>query len=273
MKHKKSESTPTKNRKFCVIANKQKLTFRSRAKADRFMWFNSESILIEKGRCPVRSYYCHACGGFHVTSRCSEDSDYQQLIFSLKKNFKIKMSATEKADHKLQELRELKHRSGRAVLTNEFDYAEKLFCIIESKLEEYRSLRCSDKKDVSNVELFIERGRNIIAKVTKIMELSNGELVVLDLPRDEETHMIRQVLQNRHRIFNIRNCFKQLEGQSITTEQELFEVSTDCKIYITEITGYRTAKFKADLCAKLNRLTILRRNRINDATLEDSIVA
>jgi len=37
-------------------------------KADNFMFFNCEKIKEESGYAPCRSYYCEACGGWHLTS-------------------------------------------------------------------------------------------------------------------------------------------------------------------------------------------------------------
>ena len=45
--------------------------FSTQEKADNFIKFNKEEILDEKGRAPVRSYYCRLCNGFHVTSNPS----------------------------------------------------------------------------------------------------------------------------------------------------------------------------------------------------------
>lgn len=58
-----------KNRVFCVRAARPKLLFDSKKKADNFMRYNGDEIADETGKKPVRSYYCTACGGWHVTSR------------------------------------------------------------------------------------------------------------------------------------------------------------------------------------------------------------
>ena len=59
---------PTKNKFFCIDCGKTKQLFDSQDKAIRFIEFNSEDILEESGKAPVRSYFCSACGGWHVTS-------------------------------------------------------------------------------------------------------------------------------------------------------------------------------------------------------------
>jgi hypothetical protein len=47
------------------------MLFESKAKADNFIAYNSEGILEENGKAPVRSYYCELCGGYHITSNPS----------------------------------------------------------------------------------------------------------------------------------------------------------------------------------------------------------
>ena len=49
------------------------MLFETQAKADNFIRYNSEGILEENGKAPVRSYYCEMCGGYHVTSNPSEE--------------------------------------------------------------------------------------------------------------------------------------------------------------------------------------------------------
>ena len=62
---------PTKNRVYCYGCQRSKMLFESKAKADNFIAYNSEGMLEENGKAPVRSYYCEFCGGYHVTSNPS----------------------------------------------------------------------------------------------------------------------------------------------------------------------------------------------------------
>ena len=50
------------------------MLFESKAKADNFIAYNSEGMLEENGKAPVRSYYCELCGGYHVTSNPSMEA-------------------------------------------------------------------------------------------------------------------------------------------------------------------------------------------------------
>ena len=62
---------PTKSLVYCYGCNRRKMLFTTQEKADNFIKFNKEEILDEKGRAPVRSYYCRLCNGYHVTSNPS----------------------------------------------------------------------------------------------------------------------------------------------------------------------------------------------------------
>ena len=78
---------PTKNRVYCYGCQRSKMLFESKEKADKFIAYNSEGILEENGKAPVRSYYCGMCGGYHVTSNPSivagESLDQRdQMIFN-----------------------------------------------------------------------------------------------------------------------------------------------------------------------------------------------
>lgn len=60
---------PSKSKVFCRDSGKPKILFETEKKADNFIKFNAEEIESESGYCPVRSYYCIYCGGYHVTSK------------------------------------------------------------------------------------------------------------------------------------------------------------------------------------------------------------
>lgn len=54
---------------FCPECGRPKLLFKSEKEAELFMHYNREAMLDETGYCPVRTYYCEMCGGWHVTSQ------------------------------------------------------------------------------------------------------------------------------------------------------------------------------------------------------------
>ena len=66
---------PTKNRIFCSNIHRVKMLFASKEKADNFIRFNADNMALSRTHVPIRSYYCPACGGWHVTHK-SESEEY-----------------------------------------------------------------------------------------------------------------------------------------------------------------------------------------------------
>lgn len=82
--------TKPKHTVFCNDCGRSKLLFETEKKADTFIKFNADTISNENGKKPIRSYYCIACGGWHVTS--------QKLRDDVKATFSDKMISLYKRD-------------------------------------------------------------------------------------------------------------------------------------------------------------------------------
>ena len=72
---------PSKNKIFCRDCGKQKQVFETEKKADNFIKFNSNDIELESGYAPKRSYFCVACGAWHITSN---ENEFQGKSFTEK---------------------------------------------------------------------------------------------------------------------------------------------------------------------------------------------
>ena len=72
---------PSKNKIFCHDCGKQKQVFETEKKADNFIKFNSNDIELENGYAPKRSYFCVACGAWHITSN---ENEFQGKSFTEK---------------------------------------------------------------------------------------------------------------------------------------------------------------------------------------------
>ena len=57
---------------FCTQANRPKLQFKTEIEAERYMEWNSDEILRESGKAPVRAYWCNRCMCYHITSRAQQ---------------------------------------------------------------------------------------------------------------------------------------------------------------------------------------------------------
>ena len=58
---------PKHNRVMCPECFKQKMLFETQKQADNFIKWNGEDIDTHGGE--LRSYFCPACGGYHITSK------------------------------------------------------------------------------------------------------------------------------------------------------------------------------------------------------------
>ena len=64
---------PSKNLIYCYACRKRKMLFEGKSEADNFIKYNRSGIFEEKGKAPVRCYYCELCCGYHVTSNPSKE--------------------------------------------------------------------------------------------------------------------------------------------------------------------------------------------------------
>lgn len=69
---------PTKNKRYCLDAGRNKMLFETEKKAMNFIKFNADDIKAESGYSPTRAYYCLPCGGYHLTSRKEDSDEYFQ---------------------------------------------------------------------------------------------------------------------------------------------------------------------------------------------------
>lgn len=68
--HKVANSAlPTHNRIYCTDARKMKLQFATKEAAESFMVHCADTIMLQNGFAPVRSYWCKACKCYHVSSQ------------------------------------------------------------------------------------------------------------------------------------------------------------------------------------------------------------
>lgn len=128
---------PTKNRFMCPQAGKTKMLFASQEKALRFIAWNAQEIAQETGRCPIRSYYCVSCGGWHVTSKSVDEYRNMRMRNMSKYMKRIAMQCddvqTGASDYMASDCRtrenELRRDSGR-----------RAFCVLTSLIAKMQNL-------------------------------------------------------------------------------------------------------------------------------------
>ena len=95
-----------KHRIFCPQCGYAKMLFNSEKKANLYLLYNSNDVMEENGKKPIRSYYCEACGGWHVTS-CKSfrhvDEKDKKILYdgNIKTKFKNHIKSSDIEYHKI----------------------------------------------------------------------------------------------------------------------------------------------------------------------------
>ena len=71
-----------KHRVFCREAQKAKILFETEKKANNFLKWNEDKIPHTN---PLRSYYCGACGGWHITHLILDENKRDQTDIVLER--------------------------------------------------------------------------------------------------------------------------------------------------------------------------------------------
>lgn len=155
---------PTKNRYYCTGCQHRKMLFKTKEEAIRFISFNADSVEKETGKRPVRAYYCHYCGGWHVTSRrYSQNRKSIILRFGEEKGEKIsaKVNAIcEKCrnveEGLLRRIRELRH-----LLKFEHIDTERCYNKIQSLMEDFEVVISCQFGEQTNIETLFDKFKGL----------------------------------------------------------------------------------------------------------------
>ena len=142
------------------------MLFEDEKKANLFLQFNTEDILAECGYSPIRSYFCIACNGWHVTSQ-NEAPNYKSVTENVLEKYteaKIKkkkeVSAQKESENKFIECIETINNQ-----INDFEIAVKkgdskkrseLFNLVCYHLKTAKELANTKKKKVQ-IDVVIQR--------------------------------------------------------------------------------------------------------------------
>lgn len=204
---------PTRNKVFCQACKHTKILFDSQSKADNFIKFNSEEIIEENGKAPVRSYFCPFCSGWHVTSLSSLetganlDSRDQRII----KKIMIDDNELSKIKDDLVELE-------KCVQLLDYDKAEHIIVSFNKKI--IKAQHYISNKDITKIRSKLNKCRAKIDIYNRWKNMTDEEQVaILNTPSPTKEQK-REI-----------NCIKELRAYksilSVIQNRELLVRSDD----------------------------------------------
>lgn len=262
---------PTRNRIFCYGCHRPKMLFETQQKADNFIRYNSETILTEHKKAPVRSYYCEMCGGWHVTSNPSEDmgEELDKREHDIIQGF---IALKHKNEINVEEIRIL-----RVKLSEIFSVVES--SILYGKIDEARELTKTSISEINDylkthVQHGTERLVNIREKFNRIIELTDLLTDIISLSEEEQAYYISNLNSQREKetirfaITNIKNI-EEIDKMLSDNENMLandktdnvYENLTKCSSLMTDFRGIGRSKIHEKYAAKIteqqDRLSML----------------
>ncbi len=182
---------PTKNSVFCNGCQRSKMLFETKAKADKFIMYNSEGILEENGKAPVRSYYCEFCCGYHVTSNPSNEvgERLSNRDHQLMNQIHSSIIEGQVFDEQWLVLKNRLNKAKEKVFIGDFQEAEDLFQDFQIDTAVLRNLPLKKRSKYMLLRHDIEFLHNIIVKITSLLNNDQGEynrLLNLENPAKQE---------------------------------------------------------------------------------------
>lgn len=264
---------PTKSLVFCYGCNRRKMLFPTQEKADNFIKFNKEEILDEKGRAPVRSYYCRLCNGYHVTSnpsltegeiRDKSDERLLQDVFKcieIEKNSKLKKKVDKESlefyyNLFTSDIHVKAEKARSALLYGRFSLAESLY------------IECLDTVNSTtwppSLEVLIKQRCNAINEGFKIIECAKGLLSLSPEERDRNIATIDTSKQEMYQIIISNHLALDTIGKELNIIQDLLnkketegvlERLDQCVATLAEMKNiYKHRKLLSDYESKINEL-------------------
>lgn len=238
---------PTKNRVYCYGSQRSKMLFESKAKADNFIAYNSDGMMEENGKAPVRSYYCELCRGYHVTSNPStvagESLDRRdQKMVELIENY-TKGSEDFKQIH--ERISDEIDRAKRQMYLGNFEDIEQLY--EEFQIDQDFLLKLPLKIRGKYVQLHqrVEILKDVAEQMEELSQLSMKEItekLVFEDPSKKEKEL-RTIMRG---YLVIQNCKKNIENIQQLMEEENWgearNVITSLRAEMPEVKGAAVVK-------------------------------
>lgn len=246
---------PTKNRIYCYGCKKPKMLFPSKDKADNFMTFNSDVILEETGKAPVRSYFCEVCGGYHVTSNPSVEEG-ERMDCAIKNRIRQFREASINAEDVKCLRHQISRRIEKAKILINFGFVEDAEDLLDICKLDYDDVRLLDPLGTKSnrVKCKIDK---LQAKITNIKEYTILNECQIELLLEDKViksqkavwHNLQNILSLKrlHRLLNsIDECFE--VDDYIAAKQLLVQ----CRDIIEGFSGIGKAQFQETFSNKIS---------------------
>lgn len=246
---------PNKNLVFCHGCMRHKMLFDSQSKADNFIKYNSDEILEENGKAPVRSYYCEICCGFHVTSNPSVESGDRFANLDHKRIVRITQLHKETDEvKKMLELLEKSIDNARNTLyVGDFVEAEKLLDACFFSINEIRSFTPNGSSKLTNLRVKADGLKELLQIINHYRNLSLEDAEIF-LQTLEKPDTIRTIFKAKSILEEVKNL---LSKNDELIDNEKFEGVLDnidlCKKHLESVKSTNTKKavgFYRDLVEK-----------------------
>lgn len=222
------------------------MLFETEAEALAFIRFNSNDIIKEARKAPVRCYYCQLCGSYHVTSNSSKtdakrmDERDKALVKEIDEIIKVK----DKEKPTLLSISEKMERANLLMTSGALAEVERLLKECQSDLQTIRKIIFRrpnpDTDGLTRREYILNR---YMRKLLKLKELTaaDEEKQVVFINNDEltkEDKEIATVLISIRAIAKIEILFKDIYDSIENKELEKVDVLVSkCRKLIASIHG------------------------------------
>lgn len=189
-----------RNKIFCYGCRKHKMFFETQAKADNFIRYNSENILEEKGKAPVRSYYCEMCGGYHVTSNPSEEVGER-----LNQRDHLRIERLTNYKREIEEVKVISNLLSKRLVNirahlffGEIQEAEDLLDICKLDIEELSSHQFRGSGKLTILKGRVEKMFNLLASVKELLILPEEKKIAMlsTITTDKDQQTLKVILSN-----------------------------------------------------------------------------
>lgn len=260
-----------KKRTYCPASGRAKIFFETKEEADRFITYNSEEILSQCRKAPVRSYYCAMCCGYHVTSNPSLEEG-EELDAQVQEKLR-RLEDEEERKRQIAELKEREVAEARAEVKSKFAaLSSKYGTMIENLknlmtrllLGEAMTLILSEKETLRKAvdeNPGWEKGKDQLQCMEELEAVLNEYQSIADNPEKRQEILSLEhkeggaktlyvMLSNSEQIAVIERCLSRLQEEELTGE-EVIALSDAVVAATKQLEGGCISKIRKQYIARL----------------------